>query len=229
MAGIVKKAVGYGELQWLLEKELVAGGPMSQELADYLGLTAERDTFRPVELEEHEGRITDGLLEITGNNNFDWKVDTGVWQTVMSMYIPGREHDQNDLFVVVIDTAVAQYERPIAFFAMVSRALLLHLYLQDKNEALKKAVIARRLNGRKFPINNLGELREAVAACDGLPDSTFIANQVVGNQSGAWNLGMDFMPQVPNGTIACFSMSHPRLDNLPMNKEDANIDVFRED
>lgn len=224
MSGIVSKRVDKEEFDRLVSKEYSMGGPGAIELGNYLKV--ENPTaFDPLENEEHDDLICDALERVGACN---WEVSRPAdFYTKLSVFIPKRQADQNDLFMAVVETSLLQGERTIFFIARVSRCMLLHMCLQDQDHGIMKAAAMRRVEGKCFPINTLGDLRAAVASCEGLPDEKMVVNQVVGSESGAWNMAMDFIPKIRNGTLTCFSMSHPNLKNLPMKDGDCNIEVWR--
>lgn len=60
--------------------------------------------------------------------------------------------------------------------------------------------------------HTVGQLRKAL---EGVPDERMIICQVVGKESGAWNMCARFTPQVQGGTIAVLTLDHPELKTLP--------------
>lgn len=58
-----------------------------------------------------------------------------------------------------------------------------------------------------------GDLR---AMLDGVSDEQIIMAQVVGVESGAWNMVPSFLPLAPHGSIAVLTLWHPMLATLPM-------------
>lgn len=60
----------------------------------------------------------------------------------------------------------------------------------------------------------VGELRKAI---EGVPDDRLLICQVVGKESGAWNMESSFTAKVPHGTMAVLTLDHPQLQRLDMN------------
>ena len=59
----------------------------------------------------------------------------------------------------------------------------------------------------------VGQLR---ALLEGVPDDRVIIPQVVGSESGAWNMIASFTPLIQGGSMATLTLWHPHLDRLPM-------------
>lgn len=228
----IRKEILDGDMMFAAAWEEIDGdGELIAKIADIAGLKPQLSADkRMVFLEDSAGRDSSDNVwnPLDVYNSGDW---TPLYSWLSSVGEVKHEHDPLGSFslslclwhdveledgstftVVIRDHAKA---RPFVKLLVLSMCRLILLIDGVKQE--KKQAMERLRQGHS--ICNLGDLRKALACIEDLPDDTMLVHQVVGEESGAWNMGLDFVPCLKGMNKPYFQMKHPRLKNLPMSDE----------